>query len=149
MEKFMSKIRTPPDLKGLDGFASKAAMVSDQREQTSDHAAARDKTPLDQEEGGQPPGIQKTGRPGKEEVGRQVKKNEPLPVLERQKPIATSLYFYDEDRKRLEALVQNVNALAPSKKISISLILRGLLKMSEQAEPKDVLAAIKDVSFDV
>ncbi|EKD41056.1 MAG: hypothetical protein ACD_74C00069G0017 [uncultured bacterium] len=137
----MSKIRTPPNLAGLDAFASKAAMVS---EPAAPLVSDQKRTQHDQE--GHTSGSQKPKEAGKAR-GRHEKKIEPVPVLERQKPIATSLYFYDEDRKRLEALIKKMGEHAPNKKISASLILRGLLKMSEQANPMDVLAAVKEVSF--
>lgn len=128
----MSKMRTPPNLAGLDNFASRAAMVSEQT------------APPPDPDQGQNQHAQEAISSGSQGPKAAV---EPAPVLERQKPIATSLYFYDEDRKRLEALIQKMREHAPSKKISASLILRGLLKMSAQADPKDVLAAIKEVSF--
>lgn len=137
----MSKMRTPPNLAGLDAFASKAAMVS---EPSTPPVSNQGQTQHDQE--GQASGSQKPKEIGRGKGG-QEKKVTPVPVLERQKPIATSLYFYDEDRKRLETLIQKMNEHAPNKKISASLILRGLLKISEQADPKDILAALKEISF--
>lgn len=133
----MGKMRTPPNLAGLDAFASQAAMVSEPS------------IPPDQKQHGQeasPSGSQKPKEASNVEK-RQEKNVKPVPFLERQKPTATSLYFYNDDSKRLEALIQKMNKLAPNKKISASLILRGLLKMSEQADPNDVLAALKEISF--
>lgn len=122
----MSKLRTPPNLAGLDVFASKAAMVPVSSE------------PVITPDVGEKP----------LEKGEEEKKVIQPPVIESQKSLATSLYFFDEDRKRLDDLISKIKEIAPSKKkISVSLVLRGLLLMADKADPNEVVAAIKEVSF--
>lgn len=118
--KFMSKMRTPPNLADLDAFAAKAAIVS---------------APPVSDEKSQIP------FPPEPEIAMTRAEEPP-------KSLATSLYFFEEDRKRLEALIGKIKAITPSKKkISVSLVLRGLLLMAEKADPKEVVAAMKEVSF--
>lgn len=129
----MSKIRTPPNLAGLDVFASKAAMISIPTDPSS---AIQD---LNQRNNDQEENPEKH-TPEKESII--------TTEIESRKSLATSLYFFDEDRKRLDTLIGEIKKITPyRKKISVSLVLRGLLLMAEKSDPAEVVAAIKEISF--
>lgn len=133
----MSKMRIPPNLKGLDDFASKAAMVPVSSEPVKTPSEPQSQNRREDD----------VGEKSHEKGGEEKKVIQPL-IIESQKPLATSLYFFDEDRNRLDAIIGKIKEFAPSKKkISVSLVLRGLLLMAEKADPKEVVAAIKEVSF--